>query len=120
MARLTGLALVWFALGVCPAVAEVWDKVPTIQSSFLWSAAIAILCWLAARIRHWLPLLLAPSIWFLAAAIVVELNDPHVGPGVRRELGDIYLALQYLFAAATALMPIVAWLLARRKQPNSD
>jgi len=115
MARLTGLALIWSALWVRPAFAEVWDKVATIQSSLAWLAALAILSIVLGRMRSWLPLLLVLPAWLLALATVAELTDPHVGPAIRDEMGTGHVVAQYGIAVLFAILPIAAWLFAWKK-----
>lgn len=72
------------------AYAEVSDKLPTIPS--LWTHAIILggLSFLASYIRWWVPLLFLPVSFVFGTGSAAIVTDPHVGPAVIAEQGNIY------------------------------
>ncbi len=70
--------------------AEVSDKIPTIAS--LWTQAIilAILSFVTSYIRWWTPLVFIPFSFIFSWSSAAIVTDPHVGPAIIAEQGNIY------------------------------
>jgi hypothetical protein len=101
-----GIAL-WF-LVVVSLAAEVMDKEPSVTANWMWavvSGALAVLAW---RWRWWLGALLSclalAGIYFMYQ----EIDDPSIGPTIRREAGQGYITQFYLSAAVGCLLHVAA------------
>ena len=72
------------------AYAEVSDKLPSMAK--LWTQAILLggLSFGASYIRWWLPLIFIPFSFIYGWGSAAIVTDPHVGPAVLAEQGNIY------------------------------
>ncbi len=93
-----------------PILAEVADKEPTIAA--IWCVAaflcgVAVLLWRWRRVAGLIPLPFAAA-W--AWAMLSELHDPYVGPGILQELGQGYVVQAYVATLLPfALVGIGVW-----------
>lgn len=78
------------------ALAEVSDKEPT--SGFLWSAGLmtALLCFIAARFKPWLGILIVTVFAVWCATISVEIHSNAIMPYLIAEQGVGYYVQAYL------------------------
>jgi len=107
-------------------LAEVADKEPTllkfwIVSIFLSGASLLFGLW-----RRWTALIPAAAAAIWACAVWSELNDHFVGPAIRKELGDTYIAQSYVSTLLPFVFIIVVFLRGKPKgssqsvQPSAD
>src|SRR5438067_13832767 len=84
-------------------LAEVADKEPTLPK--LWIVAIVLsgASLLLGFWRRWAALIPAAAAAIWAYTVWSELNDRFVGPAIRQELGDAYIAQSYV----TTLLPFL-------------
>lgn len=92
-----------------PALAEVADKEPTVLQLWITTAIITAIAFVLGLKRPALALLLLPVALFRAWGQIDELHDPIVAHAIRVELGDAYIAHEYLTAAIGGIGPLLAW-----------
>ena len=95
------------------SVAEVMDKEPGLTLVWLVATSLAVFGFAAGRYRPSALLLIAPLVAVGAAALLLELFDPHVGPALRNEASGTYL-VQSLAAVTVALVSPMIGLWIRR------
>lgn len=96
--RLIVVAIVVFAMAV-PAHAEVMDKEPSAVSNWAWAVlggTVAVAAW---RWRWWAGLMVALFVLLRLYAVHLEIQDPFVGPAIRREAGQGYVTQFYSVVA---------------------
>ena len=98
-----------------PAYAEVMDKEPSLIVNYVWGITGAILCFVTARYKPWLLLLIAPLPLFYFVALISEINDPFVGKAILNEAGSIYIISSYALAAFI-IASIIIGLWARKNE----
>ena len=89
--RYGAVALLTVALSPTLAMAEVSDNAPTIPE--LWTVGVILggLSMLAGWYRWWLGLIFLALTLFLVLATYDVIADPHVGPAIRQEQGELYV-----------------------------
>lgn len=90
---------------------EVADKQSAPEIFWVYAVVVACLSWGAGMLRWWLPLVVAAFASLASFGILVELNDPALGPAIRNELGPGYVAQAYLWTSGAVMVPLVitAW-----------
>jgi hypothetical protein len=117
LARLTFLVLLLVTFGT--AHAEVMDKEPSLLQNVLWGVASSALCFLAARFKPWLLLLVVPVPAFYFLALFSELRDPFVGPDILKEAGTVYVYSGYGLGVLVLVSIFVGlWWRAAKAQHN--
>jgi hypothetical protein len=107
MARQLALALALLFSGSTLAMGEVADKQPTPEIFWVYALVVACLSWGVGMLRWWLPLVVAALAALTSFGILVELNDPTLGPAILKELGPGYVAQAYLYSSAAVMVPLV-------------
>ena len=84
--------------------AEVMDKEPTL--TWLWTSAVIFggLGFAAWRRGPWPGLIAAVFCWLFVWAFAIELDDPWVGPDIRKEAGSGYVTQAYLSLGLCAIL----------------
>lgn len=108
------LACMFVMLIPSVVLAEVSDKEPAAGLIWVVRAAAAFFCFLAARFKPWLGLVVfaLPMLWFIS--LFLELHSADVGPHLLVEQGNIYYMQAYA-SFGLALGGLIAGLLLRRK-----
>ena len=88
------------------AVAEVADKVPSLTNMWVTTLVVNIFACILGLKKPLMALLVLPVSAFLIWGGLSELNDPWVGPAIRRELGQGYIDQSYYALAITVLGPV--------------
>lgn len=113
------LTLIPLLAAASPALAEVADKEPTVAEIWAWVAALNALSYRLGRLRPLFALLVLPVSLLWASSGLGEVNDPHVGPAILRELGASYVAQIYLASALMVAGPLIIMFLCRRRVRQS-
>ena len=82
-----------------PAYAEVMDKEPSLIINYIWGISGAAVCFIAARYKPWLLLLVAPLSILYFVALLSEVSDPYVGKAILEEAGSFYVVSSYVLSA---------------------
>lgn len=102
------LAVVAWSCSVTLLYAEVMDKEPTVAANWLWAVVgggLAILAW---RWRWWVGVIVSTLALVHPYVMYLEVNDPSVGPAIRREAGQGYVTQYYWSAAVAVALHMVA------------
>ncbi len=108
-----GIAATAIVLVPSIARAEVSDKIPSI--GFLWLAALAFagVALLLARLRWWLPAVLAPVTLVFVVASVDQMRDPYLRAAIWAEQGWPYVASLYGSSALCVVVQAAAFWIGR-------
>jgi len=112
------IVLVFAASGVS-SYAEVMDKEPSLVENWVWSIAGGLLAIAAWRWRWWLGLALTSIALFGFVPVYAELQDPSVGPAIRREAGERYVTHFYLALTLAVVLHATGVYLGFRRQRSS-
>ena len=85
------------------AYAEVMDKEPSLSLIIILGIFGSVATLFTARYKPILLLIVAPLFLFYFYALLVEINDPFVGPAILKEAGAFYVNSAYVFACSIAL-----------------
>jgi len=84
------------------AHAEVMDKEPSLLFVFLCGAFGSVAILITARYKSILLILVAPLPLLYFYALLVEINDPFVGPAILKEAGTFYVNSAYVLGCTVA------------------
>ena len=87
--------------------AEVMDKEPTQESMILWGIIGSLAIIFSARFKPWLLTLVLPLPVLYFYGLILEINDPYVGPAILNEAGTPYINYAYLLSALLAFSPFI-------------
>ncbi len=87
--------------------AEVMDKEPTQGSMILWGVIGSLVAIFSVRFKPWLLLLALPFPALYFYGLILEINDPYVGPAILNEAGPIYIYSAYLLSALLVFSPFI-------------
>ena len=110
--------LVLLVLFPAIAHAEVMDKEFSLLTVVLWGLLGTALVFFAARLKPWLLLLALPLVGSFFALQLTEIVDPHVGPAIAAEAGNLYIAVSWV-APALVLAGGCAGYLLRLRNANT-
>ena len=96
-------------------LADVLDKLP---GAGVWIGLLPIVAfsWFLSKIRWWAGLFVLPVAVFLAARLVGEFFDPHVGAAIRQEAGATYVVTCWVVALLAVIFPLGVSLAQRRSR----
>jgi hypothetical protein len=96
-------------------LAEVFDKLPGFG---VWIGLLPIVAFslFLSRVRWWAGLFVLPLSVFIAARLVGEFFDPHVGSAIRQEAGAAYVVTCWLVALFALIFPLGVSLAQRRSR----
>ena len=114
MRKMIGLSILTF-LYPAAASAEVMDKESSSTGLLLGAVLVAGASIALARIKWWSSLAILPFSGAYAAAFMLEIHDPYVGPAIRAEAGLNYVPIAYGFSIVAVPFPIFAAMLGRRR-----
>jgi hypothetical protein len=101
--------------------AEVMDKEPTLGSMILWGSIGSLVAIFSARFKPWLLLLALPFPVLYFYGLILEINDPYVGPAILNEAGPIYIYSAYLLSALLVFSPFIGMIWSKHnKSLKSD
>ena len=108
---LGGVALLLLSFS---AYAEVMDKEPGLIENWAWGVIGGVLCFLAARYKPWLLVVVfpLPAIHFIS--LISEIENPHVGLSIRIEAGPVYIYTAYGLAVFLVVCVIFGVLMRSR------
>lgn len=87
--------------------AEVMDKEPSLSSMYLYGLLGSVVAILSARYKPWLLLLALPLPVLYFYGLILEINDPYVGPAILNEAGPIYIFSAYMLSAFLVFSPFI-------------
>lgn len=87
--------------------AEVMDKEPTQGSMILWGIIGSLAIIFSARFKPWLLTLALPLPVLYFYGLILEINDPYVGPAILNEAGTACINCAYLLSALLAFSPFI-------------
>jgi uncharacterized membrane protein len=87
--------------------AEVMDKEPALISIVLCGIIGSLLAILSTRFKPWLLLLAFPFPALYFYGLILEINDPYVGPAILNEAGSIYIYSAYLLSVLLVFSPFI-------------
>ncbi|MFS1438887.1 hypothetical protein [Shewanella sp. 10N.286.48.A6] len=125
MDRLRLISLVILLLFPLSAYAEVMDKEPSLFLVILLGVFGSVATLLTARFKPILLLIVAPLFLIYFSALLVEINDPFVGPAILKEAGSFYVNSAYFFTCFIVLsIPLgllwLRWYKQHNKLINKD
>ena len=89
------MAIILLLLSADISYAEVMDKEPSIAQIYIYGLVGAALIVFSARLKPWLLLLVAPLPLLYFTGMIIEINDPYVGPAILNEAGVFYFISTY-------------------------
>jgi hypothetical protein len=101
----------FFIFGI--AHAEVMDKEPNLTQNIVLGFLSVGLCFIAARFKPWTLVLVAPLPLLYFVGLIIEINDPNMGPSILDEAGYFYIFSGY-FLTCSVLASIIAGLMLRK------
>ena len=104
--RLIAALIVW-AVTATDAYAEVMDKEPSIADNWLLAVVGGLLAIAAWRWRGWAGLMVTSVVMFFLLGVYMELQDPFVGPAMRREAGEHYVTHYYAAVVVAVVLNAV-------------
>jgi len=87
--------------------AEVMDKEPALISIVLCGIIGSLLAILSTRFKPWLLLLAFPFPALYFYGLILEINDPYVGPAILNEAGSIYIYSAYFLSVLLVFSPFI-------------
>ena len=100
------------------AILEVMDKEPSLTLTLILAVALGMVGFLAGRRRPWLATLPLAAILVFGFARLSELQDPLVGPAIRREAGTGYAVLTYAAVAVGIVLCVAGALQGWLRRPR--
>jgi hypothetical protein len=106
------LFIQFFIFGI--AHAEVMDKEPTLTQNIILGILSVGLCFIAARFKPWVLVVVAPLPLLYFLGLIIEIHDQYVGPSILDEAGYFYIFSGY-FLTFSFFASIVAGLILRKR-----
>lgn len=110
-----------------PAMAEVSDKIPSVEGLWGWALGLSLVALVLGLVKPAAALAVWPFALLLAYGQYEMISDPHIGAAILREQGQAYLDAVNTSSMALIVGPLLACLIAelwgrrrRTKEPASD
>jgi hypothetical protein len=99
---------------------EVMDKEPRTWGITAWFLGLGIVGFQLCKKRPWTWFLMAPIVICSGFVIVLELNDPYVGPAILHEAGRAYFFITYAAIFAAMVLPSIGALRGKRSSETKS
>ena len=118
MSHYRSVLLILLLVAFGSAHAEVMDKEPSLTENIIWGVVGSALCFVAARYKPWLLLVVGPLPILYFVNLIGHLQDPFVGPAILREAGKLYIYSGYGLGVSVLVSIIVGlWWPAVKTKP---